>query len=177
MWKYNYSVFDNNWLAHYGIKGQQWGVRRFQNEDGSLTKEGKERYRLSSQAVGYYKEAKKNVLEDIRNSESNIKQLKKSGPDKAEKWLDRAFGSDWRNKKYMKDVWEVDDPIEYGKKEAQKEYDYMLSSSLKNIKYYKDQSKKLDALISKWSNVDVNHLSKEDLRKLKEIDKYLKSYG
>lgn len=77
----------------------------------------------------------------------------------------------------MKDVWEVDDPIEYGKKEAQKEYDYMLSSSLKNIKYYKDQSKKLDALISKWSNVDVNHLSKEDLRKLKEIDKYLKSYG
>lgn len=31
-------------IAHHGIKGQKWGVRRFQNEDGSLTKAGKERY-------------------------------------------------------------------------------------------------------------------------------------
>ena len=31
-------------LEHYGIKGQQWGKRRFQNEDGSLTEEGKRRY-------------------------------------------------------------------------------------------------------------------------------------
>lgn len=28
-------------LTHSGIKGQKWGVRRFQNEDGSLTDEGK----------------------------------------------------------------------------------------------------------------------------------------
>ncbi len=33
----------NNTLQHHGIKGQKWGVRRFQNKDGSLTKEGKER--------------------------------------------------------------------------------------------------------------------------------------
>ena len=31
-------------LRHYGIKGQRWGVRRFQEEDGSLTPAGKERY-------------------------------------------------------------------------------------------------------------------------------------
>lgn len=24
-------------LAHHGIKGQKWGIRRFQNKDGSLT--------------------------------------------------------------------------------------------------------------------------------------------
>ena len=29
---------------HYGIKGQKWGRRRFQNEDGTLTPAGKERY-------------------------------------------------------------------------------------------------------------------------------------
>lgn len=28
-------------IAHHGIKGQKWGVRRFQNADGSLTKAGK----------------------------------------------------------------------------------------------------------------------------------------
>lgn len=32
-------------LYHYGIKGQKWGVRRFQNTDGTLTAEGRERYR------------------------------------------------------------------------------------------------------------------------------------
>ena len=32
------------YLAHHGIKGQKWGVRRYQNEDGSLTSEGKDRY-------------------------------------------------------------------------------------------------------------------------------------
>ena len=31
-------------LAHHGIKGQKWGIRRFQNQDGSLTEEGRERY-------------------------------------------------------------------------------------------------------------------------------------
>lgn len=31
-------------LMHYGIKGQKWGVRRFQEEDGSLTPAGRERY-------------------------------------------------------------------------------------------------------------------------------------
>ena len=33
-----------NELTHHGIKGQKWGIRRFQNKDGSLTPAGKERY-------------------------------------------------------------------------------------------------------------------------------------
>lgn len=35
----------NDYLYHHGIRGMKWGVRRFQNEDGSYTAEGKERYR------------------------------------------------------------------------------------------------------------------------------------
>lgn len=33
-----------DFLAHHGIKGQKWGVRRYQNSDGSLTDEGRKRY-------------------------------------------------------------------------------------------------------------------------------------
>ena len=44
MWTYNYTDYDNDFLAHYGIRGQRRGVRRFQNEDGSLTPAGKIRY-------------------------------------------------------------------------------------------------------------------------------------
>lgn len=35
-------------LYHHGIKGQRWGIRRFQNPDRSLTPAGKERYRRLS---------------------------------------------------------------------------------------------------------------------------------
>ena len=34
----------NDELQHWGIKGQKWGQRRYQNKDGSLTPEGKKRY-------------------------------------------------------------------------------------------------------------------------------------
>lgn len=34
----------NNELTHWGIKGMRWGVRRYQNDDGSLTTAGKKRY-------------------------------------------------------------------------------------------------------------------------------------
>lgn len=34
-------------LQHFGIKGQKWGIRRFQNPDGTFTEEGKRRYKFS----------------------------------------------------------------------------------------------------------------------------------
>lgn len=42
-----------NTLQHYGIRGMKWGVRRFQNPDGSLTPAGKERYRKKGYSDDY----------------------------------------------------------------------------------------------------------------------------
>lgn len=38
-----------NYLQHHGIPLQKWGVRRFQNPDGTLTAEGKARYRAKNE--------------------------------------------------------------------------------------------------------------------------------
>lgn len=39
----------DNCLVHHGIHDQKWGVRRFQNRDGSYTEAGRHRYGVGSQ--------------------------------------------------------------------------------------------------------------------------------
>jgi len=53
------------YLIHYGVPGQKWGVRRWQNEDGSLTSEGYEHY---------YGNRRSNSIENINNIASSIKK-------------------------------------------------------------------------------------------------------
>lgn len=43
--------WEGDFLAHHGIKGQKWGVRRFQNPDGTLTKAGRLYYGFSDGAT------------------------------------------------------------------------------------------------------------------------------
>ena len=40
---YEYNMTYPNELYHYGVKGMKWGVRRYQNADGSLTSAGKKK--------------------------------------------------------------------------------------------------------------------------------------
>lgn len=51
-------------LKHYGVKGQKWGVRRYQNKDGSLTSEGRKKY---GDAENFEAERKKKKAKDVEN--------------------------------------------------------------------------------------------------------------
>ena len=58
MWKWNDGT---DYLMHHGIKGQKWGVRNYQYEDGTLTPAGKERYNLNQfgSKFGFHSRKKK----------------------------------------------------------------------------------------------------------------------
>lgn len=61
-------------LSHHGIKGQKWGVRRYQNEDGSLTSAGERRYkRLAKKDAKEYARAKMYYGEGAGNRRKLIK--------------------------------------------------------------------------------------------------------
>lgn len=61
----------DDFFAHHGIKGQKWGVRRFQNPDGSLTSEGVKRYRAANRIRREIKNPTINDVEKIYKSLSD----------------------------------------------------------------------------------------------------------
>ena len=59
------------YLAHHGIKGMHWGVRRYQNPDGSYTAEGRKRYGYTISAK-QEAEARKADAKKAADSRSDI---------------------------------------------------------------------------------------------------------
>ena len=60
-----YRVTYSNELYHYGVKGQKWGIRRYQNPNGTLTEEGKIRYGVDPKTGKLSAEGKKLLKQDI----------------------------------------------------------------------------------------------------------------
>lgn len=65
-----------SYLIHYGIEGQKWGVRRFQNEDGTYTSDGLERRKKLIEQGAPKKEIRQAKKEGKRELRYN-KQLRK----------------------------------------------------------------------------------------------------
>ena len=59
MWQYQ----KTDELYHHGVLGMKWGVRRYQNKDGSLTARGKRRRQMSADAAEVSRLKKKRVYE------------------------------------------------------------------------------------------------------------------
>ena len=72
-------------LKHYGIKGMKWGVRRFQNSDGSLTADGKKRYSEDNL---------KDIQKQVNQGKNVVDGVKKTKAKAAEKRTEKKIKDD-----------------------------------------------------------------------------------
>ena len=67
---YNVYYYNSPYICHYGILGMKWGVRRYQNADGTLTAAGKKRQEKKAE-----KSAIKAEKADRKKASKNRRQL------------------------------------------------------------------------------------------------------
>lgn len=130
-----------DYLAHHGIKGQKWGIRRFQNEDGSLTQQGRERYGLDKLDMNAkYTGPKSRAVKEYQDELEYRRKKWNEGNAKTESeytdfLLNKRYKGQWHDQDDVGDLM-IDDPrTEKDKQERQrlnKEVDRVIGDYLKS---------------------------------------------
>lgn len=157
-------------LYHHGVLGMKWGVRRYQNKDGSLTNAG--RKKISKQ---YSKQSTK-VTKDLYRQQNSmwVKSYNKTadymnggGIDKFNKQQEKKYGKDFGKRDgYMDDYQKLfDKKMNQNLNKALNDF----YSNNKNVQKSRDLVKKYE--MTKWDD-----LAKQNESTIEEVRKVVNSY-
>lgn len=147
MWQYNHI---SDYLCHWGIKGMRWGIRRYQNKDGTLTPLGKQRLQEKiGEVENIDRLSSKQQEKKLRELNSELESTKKKG---YKKWADDFGYEDFD-----------DDDKKY---EFEKELDY-IKYDINSTQLWLNASKELS---KKLSEIETQSKGYEEAMRL--VDEY-----
>lgn len=161
-------IVEDNHLEHHGVLGMKWGVRRFQNADGTLTAKGKARVS---------KEYKKQA---IKGDDTLRKEYNKMYVDSYNKAADKMNSGEIekfnkaQEKKYGKDFAKRDGYLEDYSDKFDKELKKFMNQTLlnfydTNVNYKKGQELVEKYGMEKWDDlVKANEMGIKELRSMVE---------
>ena len=182
---------ENDYLAHYGVKGQKWGVRRYQNADGSLTNAGmKKQAKMEKYRSKLVKKADRKATSNRNSAKramNTVQDLKKNGTksDAYREWksstdAERAREYEQNNNITYTDAMGrsttytrsyrtsgnrlINDVIDYGN--SKQKIKELIDESNADAKRYQNNAKKWEKRNKNLMNMEVSSLtSKKDIRR------------
>lgn len=160
MYTAKHSLIDDDFLAHFGIPGQKWGIRRWQNPDGSLTPAGYTHYGYSGRGTRSRAEA-----------EEVVKALNDSGEYARKSTSNSLFGTKYHIERVP------DNNPDYMKIQDRMEQQDRVTKALSRIssEKMKDAKEKNVYDVGFLEVYDQDDKPKSDKELLKEYENYLKN--
>ena len=120
------NFISENELCHWGIKGMRWGIRRYQNPDGTLTSKGRKKY-LKNNNLSYLTKSGKELQSIVRNTASKNTDILRKYDEENDKL--KSLKTNDHARKLVNDM----DKKYAMYKDAKKEYEKTGSASKKRI--------------------------------------------
>lgn len=169
------SFVESTELMHYGIKGQKWGVRRYQNRDGSLTAAGTKRYGTLTSAADKAKRFSDMARKDSErfNKKAEEAKLAQISDSQYKKAMRELFGNYANDAKYVET--EAKNMGYSNSRQMAKEHLGIGKEGYEVYKAFANRAKKAadfyQGLSDSYKNADISSLNKKQIKKAEKFVK------